>query len=151
MKISFASERPAGTYALALPVWTEDMISDRLGSLDPAARAVAARAAEAQRFEREAASVAETFVVEGEGARRLLLIGLGDRRQDDSLFEKVGGALTARLLTSARPGSSSTLPASASKAKPPPGSASAPPPGAGASTAIEPSSPRSRSRHWRKW
>ena len=100
MKISFASDRPAGAYALALPVWSEDMVADRLGGLDPAARAVAARAAEAQRFEREAASVAETFVAEGEGARRLLLVGLGDRRQDESLFEKVGGALTARLLTS---------------------------------------------------
>jgi leucyl aminopeptidase len=100
MKISFASERPAGPYALALPVWSEDMIADRLGGLDPATRAVAARAAEAQRFEREAATVAETFVAEGEGARRLLLIGLGDRRQDEALFEKVGGTLTARLLTS---------------------------------------------------
>ncbi|MGZ8354805.1 MAG: leucyl aminopeptidase, partial [Allosphingosinicella sp.] len=100
MKISFASDRPDGAYALALPVWSEDMVADRLAGLDPATRAVAARAAEAQRFEREAASVAETFVAEGEGARRLLLVGLGDRRQDDSLFEKVGGALTARLLTS---------------------------------------------------
>ncbi|HEX8238559.1 MAG TPA: leucyl aminopeptidase [Allosphingosinicella sp.] len=100
MKISFASERPAGAYALALAVWSEDMVSDRLGGLDPASRAVAARAAEAQRFEREAASIAETFVAEGEGARRLLLVGLGDRRQDDALFEKVGGALAARLLTS---------------------------------------------------
>ncbi|HLL29375.1 MAG TPA: M17 family peptidase N-terminal domain-containing protein, partial [Allosphingosinicella sp.] len=100
MKISFDSERPDGAYALALPVWSEDMISDRLTGLDPATRAVAARAAEAQRFEREAASVAETFVAEGEGARRLLLVGLGDRRQDDALFEKVGGALAARLLTS---------------------------------------------------
>ncbi|HEU0135426.1 MAG TPA: leucyl aminopeptidase [Allosphingosinicella sp.] len=100
MKISFAAERPAGAYALALPVWSEDMIADRLSGFDPSTRAVAARAAEAQRFEREAASVAETFVAEGEGARRLLLVGLGDRRQDDSLYEKVGGALTARLLTS---------------------------------------------------
>src|SRR5688500_17103481 len=100
MKISFASERPAGAYALALPVWSEAMVADRLAGLDPASRAVAARAAEAQRFEREAASIVETFVAEGEGARRLLLVGLGDRRQDDALFEKIGGALTARLLTS---------------------------------------------------
>jgi len=100
MKISFASERPAGSYALALPVWSEDMVSDRLAGIDPGARAVAARAADAQRFEREAASLAETFVAEGEGARRLLLVGLGDRRQDEALYEKVGGALVGRLLTS---------------------------------------------------
>lgn len=100
MKISFASERPAGSYALALPVWSEDLVSDRLAGLDPGARSVASRAADAQRFEREAASLAETFVAEGEGARRLLLVGLGDRRQDEALYEKVGGALVGRLLTS---------------------------------------------------
>ena len=100
MKISFASEHPAGAYALAIPVWSEDMVADRLAALDPAARAVAARAAEAQRFEREAASIVETFVAEGEGARRLLLVGLGDRRQDEALYEKVGGGLVGKLLTS---------------------------------------------------
>ena len=100
MKIAFANQRPAGAYALALPVWSEDLISDRLAGFDAGTRTVAARAAEAQRFEREAASIAETFVAEGEGARRLLLVGLGDRRQDEALYEKVGGALVARLLTS---------------------------------------------------
>jgi leucyl aminopeptidase len=100
MKISFANDRPAGAYALALPVWSEDMVADRLAGLDPAVRTVAVRAAEAQRFEREAASLAETFVAEGDGARRLLLVGLGDRRQDEALYEKAGGALVARLLTS---------------------------------------------------
>ncbi|HEX8379488.1 MAG TPA: leucyl aminopeptidase [Allosphingosinicella sp.] len=100
MKIRFANERPAGAYALALPVWSEDMIADRLAGLDPATRSLAARAAEAQRFEREAASVAETFVADGDSVRRLLIVGLGDRRQDDNLFEKVGGALSARLLAS---------------------------------------------------
>jgi leucyl aminopeptidase len=100
MKISFVTERPAGAYALAIPVWSEDMVADRLAGLDPAARTVAARAAEAQRFEREAASIAETFIAEGDNARRLLLVGLGDRRQDEALYEKVGGALVAKLLTS---------------------------------------------------
>src|SRR3954470_14000575 len=100
MKISFANARPSGAFALAVPIGSEDMVADRLKDLDPASRTLATRAAEAQRFEREAASVAETFVAEGEGARRLLLVGLGDPRQDDALFEKVGGALTARLLTS---------------------------------------------------
>ncbi|HYE27213.1 MAG TPA: leucyl aminopeptidase [Allosphingosinicella sp.] len=100
MKISFANQRPAGAYALALPVWSEDMIADRLGGLEPGARTVAVRAADAQRFEREAASIAQTFVADGDGARRLLIVGLGDRRQDDALYEKVGGALAAKLLTS---------------------------------------------------
>jgi leucyl aminopeptidase len=100
MKVSFASQRPSGSYALAIPVWSEDMIADRLSSFDEAARTLAARAADAQRFEREAATIAETFISEGEGARRLLLIGLGGKRDDEALYERVGGALTARLLTS---------------------------------------------------
>jgi leucyl aminopeptidase len=100
MKVTFAAERPEGSYALAIPVWGEDMLADRLTGLDEPARALAARAAEAQRFEREAAAVAETFISEGDKARRLLLIGLGGKRDDDALFEKVGGTLSARLLTS---------------------------------------------------
>ncbi|MDP9413830.1 MAG: leucyl aminopeptidase [Pseudomonadota bacterium] len=100
MKISFAAQRPEGSYALAIPVWSEDMLMDRLGSLDETARTLAARSAEAQRFEREAAAVAETFISEGDRVRRLLLVGLGGRRDDEALFEKAGGALSAKLLTS---------------------------------------------------
>ncbi|HEV2746047.1 MAG TPA: leucyl aminopeptidase [Allosphingosinicella sp.] len=100
MKVSFADQRPSGAYALALPVWSEDVLADRLAGLDEAARALAARAAEAQRFDREAAAIVETFVSEGDTARRLLLVGLGGKRDDEALFERAGGALTAKLLTS---------------------------------------------------
>jgi leucyl aminopeptidase len=100
MKVSFAAQRPEGSYALAIPVWSENMIADRLNGFDEAARTLAARAADAQRFDREAAAIAETFVVDGEAARRLLLVGLGGKRDDEALYEKVGGALTARLLCS---------------------------------------------------
>ncbi len=100
MKVSFAAQRPEGNFALAIPVWGEDMLGERLAGLDEAGRTLAARAAEAQRFEREAATIAESFVNEGDAARRLLLVGLGGKRDDDALFERVGGALTARLLCS---------------------------------------------------
>ena len=100
MKISFASERPAGAYALALPVWGDDALADRLGGLSEPGRALAARAAEAQRFERELASVAELFVPEGDGARRLLLVGLGGTRDETGQFERIGATLAGRLLTS---------------------------------------------------
>jgi leucyl aminopeptidase len=100
LKISFASERPAGSYALAIPVWSEDMLNDRLTALDGPARTVAARAAEAQRFERELGAVAEAFVPEGDQVRRVLLVGLGARKDDPAAWEKAGGALTAKLLTS---------------------------------------------------
>ncbi len=98
--VSFAASRPEGAYALAIPVRGEDMLHDRLGSLDEAARTLAARAADAQRFERETAAIAEAFVDEGDGVRRLLLVGLGGAQADDALYERVGGALAARLLTS---------------------------------------------------
>ncbi|MFL6857501.1 MAG: leucyl aminopeptidase [Allosphingosinicella sp.] len=100
MKISFASERPAGSHALAIPVWSEDMLNDRLASLPEPARTIAARAAEAQRFERELGGIAEAFVPEGDQVRRVLLVGLGARKDEPALWEKAGGALVARLLTS---------------------------------------------------
>jgi leucyl aminopeptidase len=76
------------------------MLNERLSGLDENARRLAARAAEAQRFEREPAAIAETFYADGETARRLLFAGLGGKRDDEALFERVGGALTAKLLTS---------------------------------------------------
>jgi leucyl aminopeptidase len=100
LKISFTDKRPSGAYALAIPVWGEDMLADRLTGLDEAARSLAARAADAQRFERELAAIAETFIDEDGKARRLLLVGLGGQRDDEAVFERIGGALTARLLTS---------------------------------------------------
>ena len=100
MKVSFAPQRPSGAYALAIPVWSEDQIADRLAGFDEAARTLAMRAADAQRFEREVATIAETFVNGDDMARRLLLIGLGGKRDDEALYERVGGSLTARLLTS---------------------------------------------------
>jgi leucyl aminopeptidase len=100
VNVSFADTRPTGPYALAIPVRGEDMLSDRLAGLDANARTLAARSAEAQRFEREPAAIAETFYTDGDVARRLLLVGLGNKPDEDALYERVGGALTARLLTS---------------------------------------------------
>jgi leucyl aminopeptidase len=100
MKVTFATQRPTGSYALAVPVWSEDMLAERLADLDEPTRVLAAKAAEAQRFDREAATLAETFVSDKDGVRRLLFVGLGGKRDDEALFERAGGALTARLLTS---------------------------------------------------
>ncbi|PSJ37330.1 leucyl aminopeptidase [Allosphingosinicella deserti] len=100
MKISFTAQRPTGSYVLAIPVWSDDLLTERLSGLNEGARNLAARAAEAQRFEREAAAVAEIFVEDNANARRLLLVGLGANRSDQAVFERVGGGLTARVLTS---------------------------------------------------
>jgi len=100
IKVSFAARRPQGAYALAIPVRSEDMLHERLAGLDERARTLAVRSAEAQRFERELGAIAETFVDEGEQARRLLLVGYGAKQDEVAAHERVGGALTARLLTS---------------------------------------------------
>ena len=89
MKVSFVDQRPDGQYALAIPVWSEDMLADRLAGLDETGRTLAARAAEAQRFEREAAAIAESFVTEGGSARRLLIVGLGGKAEDGGLYGRV--------------------------------------------------------------
>ncbi|HEY0325223.1 MAG TPA: leucyl aminopeptidase [Allosphingosinicella sp.] len=100
LKVSFAATRPEGAYALAIPAWSEDMISERLAGFAEPARTLAARAADAQRFERELAAIAETFIDDDGTARRVLLVGLGGRSDDAAIYERAGGALTARLLTS---------------------------------------------------
>jgi leucyl aminopeptidase len=100
LKVSFAPRRPEGAFALAIPAWSEDMLAERLSGFSEAARTLAARAADAQRFERELAAVAETFIEDQGNARRVLLVGLGGRRDDEAVYERAGGALTARLLTS---------------------------------------------------
>jgi leucyl aminopeptidase len=100
MKVSFSNERPHGGYAIAIPLWSDDLLTDRLAQFDESSRLIAVRAAEAQRFERDTASIAEAYVPDGEQVRRLLLVGLGAKRDEDILFERIGGALTAKLLTS---------------------------------------------------
>jgi leucyl aminopeptidase len=100
IKVEFAAARPDGAYALAIPVRAEDALHDRLGALGDPARAFAARAAEAQCFERELGGIAETFFEESGAVRRLLLVGLGAQPGNDGGYERAGGALTAKLLVS---------------------------------------------------
>jgi leucyl aminopeptidase len=100
IKVTFAAKRPEGAYALAITVRGEDMLHDRLAGLDEAARVIALRSAEAQRFEREIGAVVETFAEQGGAVRRLLIAGLGGEAGDGAAWEKAGGALTARLLAS---------------------------------------------------
>jgi leucyl aminopeptidase len=100
IKVEFAAARPDGAYALAIPVRAGDVLHDRLGALGEPVRALAARAAEAQRFERDLGGIAETFVEEEGIVRRLLLVGLGPQPGADGGYERAGGALTAKLLVS---------------------------------------------------
>ena len=60
MQIRFADSRPAGDYALVLPVAGKDRSG--LGSLGSAQQAVGRAALDRQRFEGEAASASEQFI-----------------------------------------------------------------------------------------
>ncbi len=94
MQIAFTAERPADAAVLALPVRKD---AGTVGLVE-GADALLAAAAEGQRFTGEAGSVAEAFVPIGQGTQRVLMLGVGGG--DDAAFERAGGALTARLLTS---------------------------------------------------
>ncbi len=98
MQVRFVDRRPEGAYALAL-AFAGATLAERLAGLDPAIADIVARTAAATRFEGEAGGLVELFVAEGEGARRVLLAGIGGEPRE-AAFEKLGAALVARLLTS---------------------------------------------------
>jgi leucyl aminopeptidase len=101
MLVRFAPARPEGAYVLALPFNSGTALSERFSGLEPAAREIAQRAVEANRFEGEAGAIVEAFVPEQGGIRRLLLVGTGPAgAAEQSGYERAGAALAARLLTS---------------------------------------------------
>ncbi|MEO6247008.1 MAG: leucyl aminopeptidase [Sphingomicrobium sp.] len=93
MQIRFAPTRPTGDYALVVPAAASERpaLTGLGDTIDAALRR--------QRFEGEAGGVAETFLGDDNG-RRLLIIGVGANAKPTDAAEKLGGTLTARLLTS---------------------------------------------------
>jgi leucyl aminopeptidase len=96
MQIRFADARPSGDFALVLPVAAGlrpglDSLGDAKAGVDGALRR--------NRFEGESGSIVEHFL-DGDGARRLLIIGAGASPTEDDEPEKLGGAAVGRLLTS---------------------------------------------------
>ena len=98
MQIDLSSGAPAPSAAIALLVEKDGLARLETGLIDVSGLDLVKAAARASRFEGETASVVETFVGEAAGVRRVLLIGVG--AGGESEFERAGGALTARLLTS---------------------------------------------------
>jgi leucyl aminopeptidase len=82
---------------LAVPVDKDGLARIRWDGIDAAAQAIARAAAAAARFDGEAGTVVEAFLP-GEPVRHVLLLGVGGG--GDAEWEKAGGALTAKLLTS---------------------------------------------------
>ncbi|WP_298671349.1 leucyl aminopeptidase [uncultured Sphingomonas sp.] len=102
MKIVFAQSRAADADVVAHVVKKADLPALALPGVDAAARAILAAAATGQRFEGEPGTVAEAFVGESHGVTRVLLLGVGGG--DDASYERAGGALTAKLITSGATG-----------------------------------------------
>lgn len=98
MHVTFAATRPADAAVLVLPVEKDGLGRLPANTLDDATLALARGAAKAGRFDGEAGSLAEIFLPGGEDARRLVLLGVGAGSEAD--YERAGGALTARFLTS---------------------------------------------------
>ena len=89
MDIQFVAQIDASADVVAFPVRKGE--AAKLGALLGAAAAQA-------RFEGAAGAIAETAAIDGDQARRLLLVGIGDGTTHD--LERGGAALTARLQTS---------------------------------------------------
>jgi leucyl aminopeptidase len=95
IKVSFASTQPASQFALVLPVPKEGLDAISV----PGADSVAIRKfARINRFEAEAGSIFEHFITSGETVSRVLLAGVGQGSAED--YEKLGAAVSAKLLTS---------------------------------------------------
>lgn len=99
MQVNFTATRPADAAVLALPVEKDGLDRMPAGTLDDATRALVRGAAAAARFTGEAGAIAELFVPGTDGvANRVVLLGVGAGAEPD--YERAGGALTARYLTS---------------------------------------------------
>lgn len=89
MDIQFVAQIDASADVVAFPVRKGEAVA--LGALLGAAAAQA-------RFDGAAGTVAETAAIDGEQAKRLLLVGIGEGSEQD--LERGGAALTAKLQTS---------------------------------------------------
>ncbi|WP_343525247.1 leucyl aminopeptidase [Sphingomonas sp.] len=96
MQIVFTTTVESGD-VLILPLGKGGVDVAKAGGADMAA--IGQAAVDAARFKGEAGSIAEFFAPEGGDVRRVVLLGVGDG--DEADWRKAGGALTARLLTSA--------------------------------------------------
>ncbi|WP_312490256.1 leucyl aminopeptidase [Sphingomonas sp.] len=96
MQIAFTSTVDTGD-VFVLPVAKGSKDFGQAGGADMVSLALAA--AEANRFKGDAGSSVELFVPFEGKARRILMLGVGDGTEAD--WRKAGGALTAKLLTTA--------------------------------------------------
>ncbi|HVI06108.1 MAG TPA: leucyl aminopeptidase [Sphingomicrobium sp.] len=97
MQIRFADSRPAGDYALVLPVIGKDRST--LAVLGSAQQTVNA-ALDRSRFEGDSSAASEQFIDDNGTVRRLLIVGTGTDSSPASSAEKLGGTTISRLQAS---------------------------------------------------
>ena len=99
MRVTFGRPTNPQTSALAVFAHKNGVLTRGAQGREEGGRL--ARAIQAGRFDGEVASVAELLAPAGIEASRLLIVGLGAAgKADRGAFERIGGALAARLLTS---------------------------------------------------
>ena len=99
MKIKFA-ESAAGD-AIAVPSWSKAALSDAAKGLDEAAGGAISRAIKASRFKGESGDVLEIAAPSGVDADRIVVFGLGDKKDaEGNVFEKAAAGVVKQLLTS---------------------------------------------------
>jgi leucyl aminopeptidase len=99
MQIEFSSAPQPG--ALVVFAAKDGVLSRGAQTVDAATGGQVTRAIKATRFEGEAASLVEVLAPAGIDATRVLVAGTGPAAKADAgLFERIGGAIAARLLTS---------------------------------------------------
>ena len=99
MDIAFAARDEAYDTALVLLAAEGSPIDACLASLPEQARGLMHRAVSGRRFTGKADQAVDAFVDAGAGPRRVLIVGLGNAD-----YERAGGTIAARLLTSVETG-----------------------------------------------
>jgi len=101
MRIAYTTAPAADPHALVIFAGKDGALGTTAAALDTATGGQIARALTAARFDGEAAALVELFAPHGHSATRILIAGIGDAaKADASVFERIGGAVAARLLTS---------------------------------------------------
>jgi len=102
MRIAYSPDVPvADGHVLVVFAGKDGVLGSAAAGLDAQTGGQVARACKAARFDGETATLVELFAPHAVGATRVLVAGLGDvTKADASVFERIGGALAARLLTS---------------------------------------------------
>lgn len=101
MRISFAPSTRTEPSALAVFAAKDGVLSRAAQAIDAKSGGQLTRAMRATRFEGEVGQVVELLAPSGVEASRVLLVGTGPAgKADRGAFERIGGTLATRLLTS---------------------------------------------------